>query len=54
VRAVGDARPHHCLPVTHGDRRAPLGEAIFARAIEELLERLGGVELSPTLSLRRS
>jgi hypothetical protein len=53
VGAVRDARADDDLPFAHRDRRSALGEAIFAGAIEEILERLGGVEVLATPPLGR-
>jgi len=53
VRAIGDPRPHDDLPFAHGDRRPALREAIFPGAIEQILERLGRVEVLATPPLGR-
>jgi hypothetical protein len=52
MRAIGDARPHRQLPLAHRDRGAPAREAVLARAIEEILHRLGRVEVLPPPALR--
>jgi hypothetical protein len=44
ARAICDPRTDRGAPFADRDGEALLGEAIFARAIEELLERLGRIE----------
>jgi hypothetical protein len=51
VRAIGDAGTDHQLPFAHRDGWPATREAVFTRAIEQRLDRLGGVEVLATSPL---
>jgi hypothetical protein len=51
MSAIRDPWSHDDLPLGHRDRRAAPREAVFSRAIEQRLQRLGRGEVLATAPL---